>query len=278
MRLQYLFTDWSSVSVNPNDKFFTVSAQDLLQNVDQLKEIFSESVFMSKMTIYGFEDKNWNYWNSSSSGRPDECEYTRNSRTNAKRFYGGLSARLRSLAGKLTSTVNGQEKECDVVGLVTKKNSVAHNTVQGKENQTDNLNYFRMFYDIAFIWSPPIGVEIKNWTAIEDWTADGNNMTRHYLKEMSDDSNWPTRRTHHHPPLFDFYVDSKCLGIPVKQVNMFNRILSKHLDYKITDLVAQLMQQHFLIRQGIPHARYLLRNSGQPYDESVLSKPEISTL
>lgn len=274
--LEGLFLDWQSVSTHPEIKYFETPIESLNLRESGAKEILTKmsgDISMSNITIYGFEDKLWSYW-SESSRRCDSCDYMRKD-TNAARFYGGFNARLRALEGKLNAKVDGQDKQCNVIGVVMKKNSVAHNKFDGNDNQTDNLNFFRLYYDVAFIWSPPIGVEIKNWTVLDDWTDDGNNVTRHYLEEMSNDSKWPTRRNRYHTPLFNLYVDSKCLGLTAKQVNKFNLVLSKHLDYKITNLVAQLMQQHFLIHLGIPHARYQLQKSGHPestwaLDTSVL--------
>ena len=268
--LQDLYEDWDSIEMRPKVKFFPIKAEKLFRSKEKAKGILdhiSGEMFLAKLKINGFEDQSWQYWTApTGTAECDICAYDFNGTEGAERYYGGFSARLRSLEAKLNVTVDGEEKECDLVGLALKTNSVAHATIANEEGQIDDLNMFRLVYDFSFIWSPPIGIEIKEWSTLDDWRT-LNLESRFHLETMRDNSSWPPFRTDFYSPLFHVYVDPQCLGISYSQAKYFNRKLSQHLDLKISGLVASVMKSHFLIQAGRPHALYKLQNSNHALTE-----------
>lgn len=269
-QLKDLYEDWDSIEMQPMVKFFPIKVEKLFRNKEKAKGIIdhiSGEMFLTKLKINGFEDKSWQYWTApAGTAECDVCSYKFNETVGAERYYGGFSARLRSLEAKLNVTVDGQEKECHLVGLALKTNSIAHATVANQGGQTDDLNMFRLAYDFSFIWSPPIGIEIKEWTTFDDWRT-FNLESRFHLETMKDNGAWPPFQTDFFSPLFHVYVDPECLNVSYPQAKYFNRKLSQHLDYKISGLVAGVMKSHFLIQAGRPHAFYKLQESNHSLTE-----------
>ena len=168
-----IFSDWKTVDFIHDVIFFPIYADNLFKNKEKSKAIrerLSKRVYLTEIKVNGFEDQKWEYWSTPNGTSPcDACTYEINDTVIAERFYGGFSTRLESVESNLHITIDDQKRRCKLVALALRKDSVAHQTAGGKDKVEEDLNFFRLFFDFAFIRSPDIGLEIKNWTVVNDW-------------------------------------------------------------------------------------------------------------
>ena len=254
-KLKELYSDWDSVSLSPFIEQYPVTSESILEDVQELTDLagrLSPELMITNATVYGFEDQKWQYWSApNGTAECDQCTYQKDGKQIAERYYGGFSCRLRALEAQVNLTVDGQEKLCRLVGVPLKKNSVSHHSLEGRRRVYDRLDYFRLFFDIAFIESPKIGLEIKNWSLAEDWSLE--NETRYHLETMKDNETWPVYETRYHSPLFSLYLEPSCLSLSYNKARVLNRALSERLDHHVSELIAETMKIHFVSRLGLPY-------------------------
>ena len=241
--------------MDADDAYFHSPVSDLFLNKEKSKSIesrISGELFLTNLTIHGFDEQKWEYWTAPNGTAPcDSCEYHRDPPVpddgtpflHAERYYGGFSARITSLSAKLNVKVDGEDAKCDLVGLTLRKDSVAHHRLGNQSKVYDNLDYFRLFFDINWYASENDSIEIKEWYTLDDWHHLGS---RFFLEKMKDNSTWDVPPSEYHSPLIHMYVDPACLNLSYPQMKYFNRALSTYLDYQIRDLIADKMLNHLI--------------------------------
>lgn len=222
--MRKLFQDWTSLTTKPGS-YFEVQVTDLFKNqIEKEKkpivEVMSGGAKFNQFTFYGFKEQNWetNKGTNPKHNRNDFCSYTQNGTQMAERYYGIFAVRLESLESRIIMTVNGTQKECDVVGLTKRRQS--RNTLN---------DWMYIDFDHAYIWQPAIETEVKVWKLNK----------RNY-------------------PKFDIYVDPKCLNLPYDQIRNLNFALTDHLHHRksLLKLISGIMKDHFLDWLGNPYGKF----------------------
>lgn len=150
----------------------------------------------------------------------------------AERFYGKFGAKIRSLEGKVNLNVNGEGRQCTIIGLMKEKFWVSTKTV---------VPYFYVDFDYAIIWRPKIGAEFKQWELQVNTTEyDGN-------------------------PAFRIYVDPQCASLSYNDLNELNYGLFVYLwkDHKMLRYIVEMMKDYFMSWFTEPYAKYKLMDSNR---------------